>query len=76
MKIYISADIEGITDVTHWDETNLDKPDSRAACEQMTAEVAAACEGAVKAGARRSWSRMPTGWRATSTTTSCREKPA
>jgi D-amino peptidase len=51
MKIYISADIEGITDVTCWDETNLDKPDSRAACEQMTAEVAAACEGAVKAGA-------------------------
>jgi D-amino peptidase len=51
MKIYISADIEGITDVTHWDETNLDKPESRAACEQMTAEVAAACEGAVKAGA-------------------------
>lgn len=51
MKIYISADIEGITDVTHWDETNLEKPDSRAACEQMTAEVAAACEGAVKAGA-------------------------
>lgn len=52
MKIYVSADIEGITDVTHWDETNLDKPDSRAACEQMTAEVAAACEGAVKAGAK------------------------
>lgn len=51
MKIFISADIEGITDVTHWDETNLDKPDSRAACEQMTAEVAAACEGAVKSGA-------------------------
>lgn len=51
MKIYITADIEGITDVTHWDETNLEKPDSRAACEQMTAEVAAACEGAVKAGA-------------------------
>jgi D-amino peptidase len=52
MKIYISADIEGITDVTHWDETNLDKSDSRSACEQMTAEVAAACEGAVKAGAK------------------------
>jgi D-amino peptidase len=51
MKIHISADIEGITDVTHWDETNLEKPDSRAACEQMTAEVAAACEGALKAGA-------------------------
>ena len=51
MKVYISADIEGITDVTCWDETNLDKPDSRAACEQMTAEVSAACEGAIKAGA-------------------------
>ncbi len=51
MKIYITADIEGITDVTHWDETALEKPDSRAACEQMTVEVAAACEGAVKAGA-------------------------
>ncbi|MGA9398086.1 MAG: M55 family metallopeptidase [Anaerolineaceae bacterium] len=52
MKIYISADIEGITDVTHWDETNLEKPDSRAAAAQMTAEVAAACEGALKAGAK------------------------
>ena len=27
MKIYISADIEGITGVTHWDETDLNKPD-------------------------------------------------
>ncbi|MBN2256993.1 MAG: M55 family metallopeptidase [Anaerolineaceae bacterium] len=52
MKIYISADIEGVTDVTHWDETNLDKPESKAACEQMTAEVAAVCEGALKAGAK------------------------
>jgi D-amino peptidase len=51
MKVYISTDIEGITDVTTWNETDLEKPESRAACEQMTAEVAAACEGALKAGA-------------------------
>lgn len=51
MKVFISADIEGITGVAHWDETDLDKAVSAAACEQMTAEVAAACEGALEAGA-------------------------
>lgn len=51
MKVFISADIEGITGVTHWDETDLGKADSASACEQMTAEVAAACEGALEAGA-------------------------
>jgi D-amino peptidase len=55
MKIYISADIEGITDVTHWDETDLQKGDSYAAREQMTAEVAAACEGALQGGATEIW---------------------
>jgi len=25
MKVYISADIEGVTGVTHWDETDLAK---------------------------------------------------
>jgi D-amino peptidase len=55
MKIYISADIEGITDVTHWDETELNHADFRAAREQMTAEVAAACEGAIYAGATEIW---------------------
>lgn len=55
MKIYISADIEGITDVTHWDETELSHGDSYAAREQMTAEVAAACEGALQAGATEIW---------------------
>jgi D-amino peptidase len=55
MKIYISADIEGITGVTHWDETELDKADSYAAREQMTAEVVAACEGAIQAGATEIW---------------------
>jgi D-amino peptidase len=51
MKIYISADIEGITGTTHWDETDKVKPDYTEFRQQMTAEVAAACEGALKAGA-------------------------
>lgn len=55
MKIYISADIEGISDVTHWDETELSHGDSYAGREQMTAEVAAACEGALQAGATEIW---------------------
>jgi D-amino peptidase len=51
MKIYISADIEGITGATHLDETDKAKPDYTEFRQQMTAEVAAACEGALKAGA-------------------------
>ena len=45
MKVYISADIEGITGVTHWDETETGKPGWEEAREQMTREVVAACEG-------------------------------
>lgn len=55
MKLYISADIEGITGVTHWDETDLDKEASALFRQQMTAEVAAACEGAIQAGAEEIW---------------------
>lgn len=55
MKIYLSADIEGVTGVTHWNETDLDKADSLAAREQMTAEVVAACEGALETGADEIW---------------------
>ncbi len=55
MKVYISADIEGICGVTHWDETDLEKPASEAAVAQMTAEVSAACEGALEAGATEIW---------------------
>ena len=55
MKIYISADIEGVTGVTNWDETELHKEDSQFAREQMTAEVVAACEGAIQAGASEIW---------------------
>jgi D-amino peptidase len=55
MKIYISADIEGITGVTHWDETDLGKGEYTSFREQMTAEVTAACEGALEAGATEIW---------------------
>ena len=55
MKIYISADIEGVTGATHWDETELDKAESAPFREQMTAETVAACEGALEAGATEIW---------------------
>lgn len=48
MKIFISADIEGITGVSHWDETTLESK----FLQQMTREVNAACVGANRAGAK------------------------
>jgi D-amino peptidase len=55
MKIYISADIEGVAGATHWDETHPNKADYAQFRDQMTAEVAAACEGALAAGANEIW---------------------
>ena len=55
MKVYITADIEGVTGATHWDETDKKKPDYGEFQEQMTAEVVAACEGALNAGATEIW---------------------
>ncbi len=55
MKIYITADIEGITGAAHWDETDKKNADYGEFREQMTAEVAAACEGALNAGAAEVW---------------------
>ncbi len=55
MKVYISAEIEGITGVTHWDEADRQNPDNKEFKEQMTAEVSAACEGALQAGAEEIW---------------------
>ena len=51
MRIYISADIEGIAGITHWCETESPHPEYNKQAEQMTLEVAAACKGALKAGA-------------------------
>jgi D-amino peptidase len=55
MKVFISADIEGVTGVTHWNEADLKKSEFTSAREQMTAEVAAACEGALQSGATEIW---------------------
>jgi D-amino peptidase len=51
MKVYISADIEGIAGICHWDEATIEKPGYDTFREQMTREVVAACEGAISSGA-------------------------
>ncbi len=51
MKIFLSADIEGTCGIAHWDETEKSHGDHAAFAAQMTREVAAACEGALSAGA-------------------------
>lgn len=51
MKLFISADIEGVATTTTWGETDPSRPEYRASAEQMTREVCAACEGAFHAGA-------------------------
>lgn len=55
MKVYISADIEGITGVTSWSETNKKNPDYSIFVRQMEREVSAACKGALNAGAKEIW---------------------
>ena len=51
MKIYISADIEGVAGITAWEEARKSSPNYPYFAEQMTKEVAAACGGATMAGA-------------------------
>ncbi len=51
MRVFISADIEGITTTTVWEEANRTQASYAAAAQQMTNEVKAACEGAIEAGA-------------------------
>ena len=46
MKVYLSADIEGVTGVTSWSETEKNSSDFKDFEQQMTKEVKAACEGA------------------------------
>lgn len=50
-RYFISVDIEGITDVTFWSETEEGKMGYDVACEQMTRETAAACRAVLAAGA-------------------------
>lgn len=51
-KIFISADIEGTCGIVNWNETEKNHPDYAVFADRMTREVAAACEGAHKAGAQ------------------------
>jgi D-amino peptidase len=55
MKIYISADIEGIAGILHWDEATRWKPDYPPFNEELMNEVKAACEGVNQAGAKEIW---------------------
>lgn len=51
MKLFISADIEGVACVTHGDHGKLEGPEYEMARHWMTAETNAAVEGAIDAGA-------------------------
>ena len=51
-RFFISADIEGIADVTFWAETEDGQPGNAEARAQMTREVAAACEAVLEAGGK------------------------
>ncbi len=50
MKLFISADIEGTTGIALWDETTHGHARYPYFQEQMSREVAAACQGAIDAG--------------------------
>lgn len=52
MKVFLSADMEGTCGIVSWPETERSTPfDYTPAQKQMTREVAAACRGALAAGA-------------------------
>lgn len=50
MKIFISADIEGVSGITSWEATRYGGKGYEAACRQMSLETAAACRGALSCG--------------------------
>ncbi|MCL2378286.1 MAG: M55 family metallopeptidase [Defluviitaleaceae bacterium] len=52
MKVFISADIEGVTTTTLWDECDNRHPSYPLHANQMTEEVLACIAGAKKAGAK------------------------
>lgn len=51
LRVYISVDMEGITGVVAWEQTMSGNPDYETARKWMAADVNAAIEGALKAGA-------------------------
>ncbi len=53
MKVFLSADMEGTCGIVSWSETERNAPmDYTPMAQQMTREVAAACRGALEAGAQ------------------------
>lgn len=50
MKVFISADLEGVCGCTEWRETRYGGQGYEEACRQMSLEVAAACRGAIALG--------------------------
>lgn len=52
MKVFISADIEGINSITTWRETDAPNPEYQPFKKQMNIEVAHAVNGALAAGAK------------------------
>lgn len=55
MKVYISADIEGVAGIVHVSETRIGELGYRAFQRQMTREVSAAARAALQAGAHEVW---------------------
>lgn len=55
-KLFISADLEGVSGVSSWEETRYGGPGYDAACRQLTREVAAACRAAQERDIRY-WSK-------------------
>ena len=53
MKVFISADMEGISGVTHAEHVRRDGKEHERARRLMTGEVNAAVEGAFEAGAKK-----------------------
>lgn len=51
MKLFLSADIEGTAGIARWEEARPENPAYGYFREQMSKEVAAACRGALAAGA-------------------------
>lgn len=51
MRVFVSVDIEGVAGITGWDEARKGQPGYSAFRAQMDAEAAAACSGALAAGA-------------------------
>lgn len=61
MKIYISADIEGVAGIAAWEEARSKSPTYPYFAKQMTREVKGACIGANKARAKKILIKDPHG---------------